>query len=487
MKKFGMVFLIVLVFISSCTRQISDPDRSLVELGGISMALDMKKAPAQVVNITGFLARVNFDTTFLEFTIAGDMASCFVNELEIGSWSLTVNAINSDGFICFSGNTTIEIIPGQIVPVNLNLVPTTGGVDITITWGVQVSDFLFGSESTIPAGYWPNAITKADLDQDSDIDLVVTNYQGHEISIYNNNGAGLFIETARLPSGYHPAQSIVENFDNEGCPEIAVANYDLNNPGVTIFSFNADSNKFVIRQFVNMDAAPSSICSGDFDGDGDIDLAAAIRNDGKIAILKNNGLGTFYIYSTQPAGNLPIWVVDADFDGDGDLDLAVSETGLDEILIFLNDGNAGYTLSQTYSVGFNPWQIIAADLDGDQDIDLITTLRQANQVRIFKNNGNASFFESASYSTGSEPSTLAVGDLDNDGDMDFATANIQGGDLNFFSNNDNVDFTLNYSYALNPGLSGICFGDWNDDSYLDVVVANMELDQISIIFNQSFE
>ena len=78
-------------------------------------------------------------------------------------------------------------------------------------------------------------------------------------------------------------------------------------------------------------AYPSSIVAGKFSGDGQTELAVAGLFSNNVAILENNGLGSF----DQPAGSLitlgdqsyPVAaLVAAKFNGDG-LPISLSPTG----------------------------------------------------------------------------------------------------------------------------------------------------------------
>ncbi len=52
--------------------------------------------------------------------------------------------------------------------------------------------------------------------------------------------------------------------------------------------------------FIDLPGRPSSLVAGDFDEDGDLDLAVAIKldaalsPDNQVVVLKGNGLGGFY-------------------------------------------------------------------------------------------------------------------------------------------------------------------------------------------------
>src|SRR5262249_54611808 len=109
-------------------------------------------------------------------------------------------------------------------------------------------------------------------------------------------------------------------------------------------------------------ANPFAIVIGDFDGDGILDLAVANRNDGAqgtVSVLLGNGDRTF-----QPAANFPVVapraIVAGDFNGDGQLDLAIANfNGLSSntVSILLGNGDGTFRHAASYSIAGGPSSI----------------------------------------------------------------------------------------------------------------------------------
>lgn len=65
----------------------------------------------------------------------------------------------------------------------------------------------------------------ADLNQDGQFDLVVTNYAGDDVSILWGNGDGSFQPSESYRAGPNPFNAAVADFNSDGLPDLAVANY----------------------------------------------------------------------------------------------------------------------------------------------------------------------------------------------------------------------------------------------------------------------
>ncbi len=97
---------------------------------------------------------------------------------------------------------------------------------------------------------------------------------------------------------------------------------------------------------VAVGADPRDVLVGDFDGDGDQDLATVNYGSDDVTILLNNGSGVFSeasgIFSPAAVGDRPFHIASADIDGDGIKDLAVANYGSASVSILLGNGNGTF-------------------------------------------------------------------------------------------------------------------------------------------------
>ena len=226
---------------------------------------------------------------------------------------------------------------------------------------------------------------------------------------------------------------------------------------------------------VNLPASqrPSDVAAGDFDGDGDRDLAVTVDNPDSIQIFHNDGAGNFTLGATVilPVSSSPGDIETGDLDGDTDMDLAVALQDFSSVQTVLNNGGV-FTLGSSFSVGANPRGLAMADHDGDGDLDLSTANRDSNTGTVLTNAGNATF-TGQTLAAGLEPRGSAFGDFDGDGDKDLAVTGHDSRTVSVYTNTGG-SFALSTTLNTNPQTrpEGIASADLNGDGFEDLAVAN---------------
>jgi len=122
---------------------------------------------------------------------------------------------------------------------------------------------------------------------------------------------------------------------------------------------------------------PVAVRAADLDGDGDTDLAV-LRTDRRITVLANRGgrlraRGTVAYGEAPPGGILRARLATGDFDGDGDPDVAVADTEERRLFLFTGDTRPALAATFRFSDGA-PVDLASADLDGSGPDDLAVLL-----------------------------------------------------------------------------------------------------------------
>ena len=135
------------------------------------------------------------------------------------------------------------------------------------------------------------------------------------------------------------------------------------------------------------DESPQGLVIGDFNNDGNGDVAVATEFDDPVDVLLGNGDGTFQTTEIDPGefrqgvpylvGGFPEAVAAGDYNGDGIVDLASADSfgtvDFDgSVSVLLGHGDGTFQAAQIFEVDSGPFGIVAADLDNDRLPDLVT-------------------------------------------------------------------------------------------------------------------
>ncbi len=134
------------------------------------------------------------------------------------------------------------------------------------------------------------------------------------------------------------------------------------------------------------------ITSGDFNGDGNLDLAIANQTDNTVSILLGNGDGTFTAAANPAvaAGNAPTSIAVADVNVDGRPDLLVADKTDNAISVLLNLGGGLFGPNFELPVDAGPVSVASADFNGDTTPDAATANNTANDVTVVLNSSSFS-------------------------------------------------------------------------------------------------
>ncbi len=225
---------------------------------------------------------------------------------------------------------------------------------------------------------------------------------------------------------------------------------------------------------------PQQLAGGDFDGDGNVDVAAA--NQGPIPLfgsaigvaLGDGSGGLSAPVTTDLAdGEGACDIVAGNFDKAGGTDVAVlscTTGGAGPIDALTADGDGTFTLRQQLTNSSNG-QVAAADFNGDGTDDLAFSQRGTAQVRVYLGKGDGTFKAPVTRSTTWDSWDLQAGDVNGDGAPDLVGAS--GGPVWTMLNDGNGGFGAQV-FDFSSDLSGIelALGRFDADANLDVAVVD---------------
>ncbi len=313
--------------------------------------------------------------------------------------------------------------------VDLAVANQAGGT-VSILLNDGTGKFTVPPSGTVTVGAGPEAIVAGDFDRDGHVDLAVASPLASPpgVTILLGSTTGDFTPQPIVPVGALPDALAVGDFDRDGVLDLAVC--DKSVPGSVVILHGNGNGGFPTASSVPVGDNPTAIVAADFDRDGRLDLAVAYEGSNVIQVLHNTG-SSFVVTTpslTLPGTDLnPSSIAVGDFDGDGDADLAVAASFGDRVHVYRND-NGTFASSPVVSLDF-PYalrSVITADVNLDGRPDLLAV---ATGLGVFRGKGGMAFEAPETVVAGWLPQAVVVGELSGDGWPDLAVVNEDSGDV----------------------------------------------------------
>ena len=189
-----------------------------------------------------------------------------------------------------------------------------------------------------------SSVVAADINGDGDLDILYTAFNNDQIVWSENTGSGTFNNPSNLISDVIDGVNAAVAFDLDGDNDLDVVSTSTEGDVISWFENTDGAGTFGPEQVIdNTGDRPFDVTAGDLDGDGDLDIIAALFLDDKISWFENtDGQGTFStenVISTTASD--AIFVSTADIDGDGNLDILSASYGDNTVEWYKNSGVAG--------------------------------------------------------------------------------------------------------------------------------------------------
>lgn len=341
--------------------------------------------------------------------------------------------------------------------------------------------FSFDRRDLYEVGEQPTEIGIGDLDADGMNDVVVASREDDVLVVFLMKEPGVLVESVRLATAEGPYDVIVEDLNGDGHNDILVG--ERADDSFAVFISHGDGYGFEKARRYNAVNETRQIALGDFNGDGNKDLAVAGE---ELQIFLGNSGGEFNREQAFDLDDVLQALVTADLNGDGFDDLVV--TGLSQQQVYVlhsagaqlfsddeNDGRIGFMSTEML-----PNVIAAGDVDQDGLDDVIVASRSSAEFYVLEGSGEWGFVIHRMFADFEGIASVALGDIDRDGRIDVTATSAETDLINLYRGMERVPYDVVLDVELGGQLDQIALLD-PDDSAARVLVADVKNDVFHVI------
>jgi hypothetical protein len=343
-----------------------------------------------------------------------------------------------------------------------------------------LGDIRFQEIDVYPTGGESTGAFVADLDGDGDIDYAIANRMDNSLTIWYNNGSGIFENRLDFSSGLNPRY--VDGYDFDGDGDVDLCTPDYLGHTITILENDGIGNFSISEQFEIF--TPAYVWIDDIDLDGKKDIitlhwdvdakGSPHQSPGKITPLYSNGDGTFEQGESAFIGVEPRGGASGDLNNDGLIDIVVADIYSQTISIVLSNGVRSW--DERFQIPMSsgwPRYISLGDFDSDGDLDIAALDKLGDQFWVLENDGSAEFTLIETVHMNDAPHSMELVDVEGDGDLDFVVSHV-GALVQLILYNDGTGHVESRQSVIVPGgAADIKLADFNDDGMFDILAAGV--------------
>jgi hypothetical protein len=347
----------------------------------------------------------------------------------------------------------------------------------------------------LATGARPDAIAVADFNLDRNLDLAVANRDANSVSVFLGRGDGSFDEARVFATGPEPTSVRAVDLNHDGRADLLTANANGVSTMLGDGRGNFQPSAVVPMRRACNDCRSLDVVAGDFDGDGDVDLAISSVGSNTITSVLGRGDGTFGD-PTDGAGFVrddPNALAVGDLDRDGRVDLVTANHDSIAVSTLLGRGDGTFDSGIEVSTQSFSSSIAVADINGDGVSDLVVAnvfvrFRPGlefgrDSVSVLLGDGTGHFVTRSDIGAGAAPAAVATSDFDGDGHVDVAVANVDGNNVSLFFGRGDGTFVRRLDLATGARPTAMVTGDFDGDGRADVAVTNSAANTVAVMLN----
>lgn len=299
---------------------------------------------------------------------------------------------------------------------------------VSVRLGSGDGDFAGGLDYNYVAGMAssPFSITSGDINGDGLPDLITPNGGTSNVSVLLGTSNGMFQTPASSSGGgsvgQFPQATVIGDFTGDGTNDVVSVSFTSTRLTLLV---GTKMSQFTTAVTAMTQTSPWSLAIGDFNKDGKPDVVVPrISSSSNISVFLGTGMQAtpFQAAANYTAGTNPYWVVTGDWNGDGNLDVAAANSGSNNVTVLLGSPSGMLTVSGTMlGVGMKPEHIATADFNNDGLPDLVTANTNGGDLSLLLAQDKMPTYANAqvvSPGSGIAPKWIAAADLNGDGKND---------------------------------------------------------------------
>jgi hypothetical protein len=347
-------------------------------------------------------------------------------------------------------------------------------------------------------GRAPGFVLVEDVNGDGKLDLITANEQSGDVTLLFGDGRRGFSSVRGSPyaAGHSPNDLAAGDFNRDGHLDVAIANHERQHLTVLLGDGRGDFAPAPNSPFaVAVRPHTHGVATGDFNGDGNLDLVTDSWGEDRLVVLFGDGKGSFGPPGTYVAvGRHPYERVRAaDLNSDGNSDIVCTNLEGDNVSILLCDGKGGFRqpTGSPFPCGDSPFNVAVGDVNADRKLDLAivnspsSTADRSGQdgLTILIGDGLGGFTRMAGspFVTAKFPNIPAIGDLNGDGVADVAVSIPDGDSIAVFTMSRAGSVTLRTTVSVPGHPKGLVVRDINFDGKAEIVTTNNATDSVTVI------
>ncbi|HBE70532.1 MAG TPA: hypothetical protein DDW52_20495, partial [Planctomycetaceae bacterium] len=264
-----------------------------------------------------------------------------------------------------------------------------------------------------------------DLNGDGNEEVIAVQEQMERLQVFVGDNLGGLTRQSDLQAGLAPQAVASTDLDGDGQMELLVANRVGRN--VSVYSGNLTDGythaDFPVGSAESLATRPIDIGAADVTGDGNPEVFVLDEGNQALWIFEGNGTTALDTPTAILLGDRPGRFVIEDADGDNQLDAVVTLPDSNRLMILSGVGSDPAAAPIYVSLSASPSDVAVLDLNDDGYPEIAATIASANALSIHYGLGNNQFARAQQIAVGQSPSRVVGTDADEDGRTDLVVTN----------------------------------------------------------------